>query len=117
MLNIFLMRARNRTGKRGNHGGTSMKRHIRLRHGFTLIELMVVVSILGVLAALAIPALTSYVRRSKTAEATVNLNMMFKGAASYYNGEFSGKHMTSTVTGYCTVGNAGPRPAAVGPAK
>jgi prepilin-type N-terminal cleavage/methylation domain-containing protein len=61
----------------------------RRRHaaGFTLIELMIVVVILGILAAIAVPALTKYVRRSKTSEARINLAKMFDGAASYFGSE------------------------------
>lgn len=52
--------------------------------GFTLIELMIVVAIIGILAAIAIPAFVNYVKRAKTAEATGNLKSLFVGAASYY---------------------------------
>ena len=41
--------------------------------GFTLVELMIVVAIIGVLAAIAIPAFSRYVRKARTAEAVGTL--------------------------------------------
>src|SRR3954447_19406943 len=66
---------------------------------------MVVVAILGILAALAIPAFVGHVRRSKAAEATGNLNSMFKSAASYMAAERTSRSLTSSTVTYCTVGS------------
>ena len=57
--------------------------------GFTLIELMIVVAIIGILAAIAIPAFINYVKRSKTTEASIQVKAMYQGAATYYQGEMA----------------------------
>jgi type IV pilus assembly protein PilA len=59
--------------------------------GFTLIELMIVVAIIGILAAVAIPAFMKYIRRSKTAEATMNLRKIFDSSVSYFNEEHAAR--------------------------
>lgn len=55
--------------------------------GFTLIELMIVVAIIGILAAIAIPALTKYMRRAKTSEAKTQLAKLFDATSAYYSEE------------------------------
>lgn len=80
------------------------------RGGFTLLELMVVVTMLSVLAAIAIPAYTSYMRRSKASEVTLNLNGMFKAVSSYYTLELSTKGASGTAAGRCIVDDTTPTP-------
>lgn len=59
----------------------------RKKEGFTLIELMIVVAIIGILAAIAIPAFVNYIKRSKTSEAPSQLKSLFTGAQAYYGSE------------------------------
>ena len=51
--------------------------------GFTLIELMIVVAIIGILAAIAIPNFLRYQAKSKQSEAKANLGAIFTSETSY----------------------------------
>ena len=53
--------------------------------GFTLIELMIVVAIIGILAAVAIPAYQDYIGRSQASEGAVLLGGLKTPIAEYYN--------------------------------
>jgi type IV pilus assembly protein PilE len=55
-----------------------------LQKGFTLIELMVVVVIVGVLAAVAVPNYQKYLVRAKLAEAHANLGSLRNAAEQYF---------------------------------
>jgi len=50
---------------------------IRKASGFTLIELMIVVAIIGILAAIAIPNFLKFQCKSKQSEAKTNLSGIF----------------------------------------
>lgn len=52
--------------------------------GFTLIELMIAVVVVSILAAIALPAYTNYVKRGKIAEATTNLSGLRTSMEQYY---------------------------------
>jgi type IV pilus assembly protein PilA len=55
-----------------------------LKRGFTLIELMIVVAIIGILAAVAIPQFIKFQARSKQSEAKTNLKALFTAQKSWY---------------------------------
>lgn len=57
--------------------------------GFTLIELMIVVAIIGILAAIAIPNFLTYQAKSKQSEAKVGLGAIATSAIAY-NAEVTG---------------------------
>lgn len=75
---------------------------IRRKHGFTLVELMIVVAIIGIMATVAVPSFVRYQNRARRAEAFANLGTLAKSQKSYFAeyGLFVGAEMVpSTVTG------------------
>jgi prepilin-type N-terminal cleavage/methylation domain-containing protein len=65
-------------------GGKKVKKDLRSKKGFTLIELMIVVAIVGILAAIAIPAYNDYVNRAKMSEVLAVFDAVTTGANEYY---------------------------------
>ncbi|MBX3214437.1 MAG: prepilin-type N-terminal cleavage/methylation domain-containing protein [Labilithrix sp.] len=59
----------------------------RLKAGFTLVELMIVVAIVGVLAVLAVYGVRKYIANAKTAEAKNSLGQIGKDAVTAFEGE------------------------------
>lgn len=74
------------------------------RAGYTLIELMIVVAIIGVLAAVAVPGFMSQMHRSRTTEAFSMIGEIREAQDSYY----------ATFSQYCAP--PGPNPATYGAA-
>jgi type IV pilus assembly protein PilA len=95
----------------------SMKLVKKVQQGFTLIELMIVVAIIGILAAVALPAYNDYTTRAQVSEA-VELLGGLKGplaAYGYENNDWpalvakdpTATQIVATLTGkYSTVANA-----------
>jgi type IV pilus assembly protein PilA len=76
--------------------------------GFTLIELMIVVAIIGILAAVAIPAFLEYMKSGKGSEADLALNRLAKSAKTYRiknSGYHPGTQAYLPGTGSCAQAN------------
>lgn len=58
---------------------------VRFSEGFTLIELMIVVAVVGILAAIAYPSYQQYVKRGRRADAKATLTEMAQFMERYYS--------------------------------
>ena len=90
----------------GEGAGLS-NRVLKKSSGFTLIELMIVVAIVGILAAVAIPNFMSYQAKARQAEAKVILGGAFVAATSVFYSEH-GTYVVTSITdlGFVPVGTS-----------
>lgn len=72
--------------------------------GFTLIELMIVVTVIAILAAVALPAYNDYLRRSKISEAVAGLSDVRVKMEQFFQDN-------RTYAGACAAGTVAPTPA------
>lgn len=81
-----------------------MFKRLANKKGFTLIELMIVVAIIGILAAIAIPNFLKYQAKSKQAEAKTNLKGIFTSETAYF-GEQNFYSASFDSIGFALAGN------------
>lgn len=74
--------------------------------GFTLIELIVVIAIIGVLAAILVPSMLGYVGQSKISTANTNAKLVYTNTATYItNCGTQGNPVTAGATGAIDLSN------------
>ncbi|NUM88496.1 MAG: prepilin-type N-terminal cleavage/methylation domain-containing protein [Bdellovibrionales bacterium] len=82
----------------------NLKNLWRKQKGFTLIELMIVVGIIGILVAIAAPNFAKYQSKARQAEAKIALAAVYTGEKSFYS-EYTAYIPSMDAMGYYPEGN------------
>lgn len=88
-------------GVEGNSAFSTFGALMNNQKGFTLIELMIVVAIIGILAAIAIPQYQNYVARSQVTRAVAESSALRTSAEDCI---LNGKTVVGTAAGQCDIG-------------
>ncbi len=73
------------------------------QRGFSLVELMVVVAIIGVLASIAVPSINKYLAKARQSEAKTNLSSIYTSEKAFY-AEYTAYHTMFGAIGYSPEG-------------
>lgn len=91
-------------------GGAMRRVHFFRQRGFTLIETMITVMMVSILASVAIPQFSKYVRNSKKTEAYTNLRKLYDGQVAYFHEEYVTREGTAISKQFVAMENWTPEP-------
>ncbi|KYG62839.1 type IV pilin protein [Bdellovibrio bacteriovorus] len=74
------------------------------QRGFSLVELMVVVAIIGILAAIAVPSVNKYMAKARQSEAKTNLSSLYTAEKAFYS-EYNTYDSRFAAVGYTPEGS------------
>jgi prepilin-type N-terminal cleavage/methylation domain-containing protein len=85
--------------------GRSMFRRTKDQKGFSLVELMVVVAIIGILAALAVPRFQTFQAKARQSEAKTNLSHIYTLEQAYHGENTAYVAFNGVTSANCTANN------------